>query len=174
MIWIKCLLIVILVIILYQDFRFKAVSWIFFPVGFIFTMYHAISLNSSIELLINLSVNVAFLLFQVVIIFLFSWFKYKKRVNIFKSVFGLGDLLFLVMILPLFSPLNFVLFFLGSIVFSLLVYLGIKSLKLYKSERVPLAGLQSMYLIIVLISQFLFKFNLYNDFAIINKLNILQ
>ena len=173
MVYIKSLLLLILLMILYQDLRYQAVSWIFFLLGFALILYNSIAESKGIDLLIHISINTFFVLFQMCIIYLFSWVKFKRRKNIFKSVFGLGDLLFLIMVIPLFSPFKFVVFFLCSSLFTLLTYLLLKALKLYKKERVPLAGLQSLFLIFVLISQFFIKFNFYNDFLIIDKLNIL-
>ena len=170
MLYFKILLLVILLFIIYQDFRFQAVSWIFFLIGFVFTITLSVKVNSLSDLFFNLSINALFVLFQISIIYLFSWIKYKERRNIFKSVFGFGDLLFLIMIIPLFSPLNFIVFFIASIIFSLLVYSIINRLRIYKKQRVPLAGLQSLFLSIVIISQIFIKFSLYNDYIILEHI----
>lgn len=170
MLLLKITLILILFLILYQDFRFQAVSWIFFIIGFFLIIILSVKVNSLSNLFFNLSINALFILFQLSIIYFFSWFKYKKRRNIFKSVFGFGDLLFLIMIIPLFSPLNFIVFFIASIVFSLLVYSIINWLRIYKKQRVPLAGLQSLFLSIVIISQIFIKFSLYNDYIILEHI----
>ena len=168
MLYLKIGFLIILVFILYQDLRFQAVSWIFFLLGFIFTIILSVKENFFSDLLFNISISTLFILFQLCIIYLFSWFKYKKRVNIFKSVFGLGDLLFLVMVMPLFSSLNFVVFFIASVVFSLLVYIVISWLKIYKKQRIPLAGLQSLFLLIVITLQIFNKFSFYNDNVILD------
>ena len=152
--------------------RYQAVSWIFFPIGFIITFYILYINNNGINLFFSLAINSFFLLFQLGVIYLFTWFRFRQRTNIFKSSFGLGDLLFLIMLIPLFSPINYIAFFLGSIVFSLIIYLILKTFKIYKKEKIPLAGFQSLFLTFVLITQFFFKFNLYNDFLIIDKLNL--
>lgn len=167
MLYFKILLLLILVFIIYQDFRFQAVSWIFFVIGFAITLTVSVKENFLPDIFINTMFNALFILFQISIIYLFTWIKFKKKKNIFKSVFGLGDLLFLLMIIPLFSPLNFVIFFIASIIFTLFVYTILRSIKIYKKQRVPLAGLQSLFLFIVLISQIFIKFNLYNDYYIL-------
>ncbi len=171
MLYITILLLIVLLLISYQDFRFQAVSWILFLAGFGLILFNSVSENTLLNLFINASGNTILVFFQLGIIYLYSRFKLKKQ-NIFKSVFGFGDLLFLIMIIPLFSPLNFIVFFLCSVIFSLIGYFLLKAFKIYKNERVPLAGLQSLFLIIVLISQFFIKFNLYNDYLILDKLNL--
>ncbi|HAF29430.1 MAG TPA: hypothetical protein DCG75_10325 [Bacteroidales bacterium] len=167
MLYLKILLLLILVFILYQDLRYQAVSWIFFVVGLALTLIISIKENYLTDLIVNSTINFLFILFQLSVIYLFTWIKFKKKKNIFKSVFGLGDLLFLLMIIPLFSPLNFVIFFIASIIFTLFVYTILRSIKIYKKHRIPLAGLQSLFLFIVLISQIFSKFNLYNDYYIL-------
>jgi hypothetical protein len=167
MLYLKILLLLILVFILYQDLRYQAVSWIFFVVGLALTLIISIKENYLTDLIVNSTINFLFILFQLGVIYLFTWIKFKRRKNIFKSVFGLGDFLFLIMIIPLFSPLNFVMFFIASIIFTLFVYTILRSIKIYKKNRVPLAGLQSLFLFIVLISQIFSKFSLYNDYYIL-------
>lgn len=167
MILLKLFLIFVLIMIVYQDLRFQAVSWIFFVIGFALTLIMSIKENYLTDLLVNSTINSLFILFQLSIIYLFTWIKFKKRSNIFKSVFGLGDFLFLIMIIPLFSPLNFVVFFITSAIFTLFVYFILYWIKIYNKQRVPLAGLQSLFLFIVLISQIFSKFNLYNDYYIL-------
>lgn len=170
MLYLKILLIVVLLFIIYQDFRFQAVSWIFFLIGFVFNIFVAVKFNSIPNLFFNVSFIALFILFQLSIIYFFSWFKYKKRINIFESVFGFGDLLFLIMIIPLFSPLNFIVYFIASVMFSLLVYSILNLIGIYKKQRIPLAGLQSLFLLIVIISQIFIKFSLYNDYIILEHI----
>ncbi len=170
MLYIKIVLLIVLLIILYQDFRFQAVSWIFFLIGFVLTMWISVKVDYLPDIFLNVVINTLFVLFQLCIIYLFTWIKYKQRKNIFKSVFGFGDLLFLIMIIPLFSPLNFIVFFIASIIFSLLVYSIINWLRIYKKQRVPLAGLQSLFLLVVIISQIFIKFSLYNDYIILEHI----
>ena len=163
----KILLILLLLFISFQDFKYKAVWWIAFPIGFILSVllsYSEISLN---DLVFNTLFNLLFIAFQLGVIMLFSWIKFKQFKNIFTHVFGLGDLLFLVMICSLFSPFNFVLFYVLSLAFSLIFYLILKILKIYNDAKIPLAGLQSIFLVIAICIDFFSKFNFYNDYQIL-------
>ncbi len=167
MLVLKLGLLVILLLIFYQDLRFQAVSWIFFLLGFLINFFLAVKSLPFPDILLNMVIILLFIFFQLAIIYLFSWVKFKQRINIFSSVFGLGDLLFLIMILPVFSPLNFILFFIVSLVFTLLVFVALKEFNLLKIKKVPLAGLQSLFLFLVILSQIFIKFSFYNDYYIL-------
>jgi len=173
MILTKIIFILLLGLILFQDFRYQAVPWILFPIGLLISIYISITGGLKSEIFFNYSSNLLFIAFQLGIIYLFTWYKNRKRMNIFKSSFGLGDFLFFLMLVPLFSPINFMIFFLSSVLFSLMFYFLLKIIGLYTTEKVPLAGFQSLFLVCLLIVQFIIDFNLYNDFLIIDKLNLL-
>ena len=167
MITLKILIITVLFLICYQDIRFQAVSWIFFLIGFIIAFIISLKSITRYDLIINSVMIMLFIIFQLAVIYFFSWMKYKKRSNIFNTIFGLGDLLFLIMIVPLFSPLNYLLFFIISMALTLIMFALLKKFNLLKGPTIPLAGLQSLVLILVIISQFFIKFSLYNDYFIL-------
>jgi hypothetical protein len=93
-----------------------------------------------------------------------SW-KNKGFLNPFEHYFGLGDLMFYLAITPLFLLKNYVIYFIGSMLFSILLQLGLK--KRMKHETVPLAGFASL-LLVVLILKDLFL-NVYK-ITLINKI----
>lgn len=74
--------------------------------------------------------------------------KNKKFVNPLSSYIGLGDILFLVAIVPLFILKSYMLFFITGMIFSLLLYIIFK--KRLNFESIPLAGYLSAYLGILL------------------------
>jgi len=170
MIFLNVILILFLFIIVYQDFRYQAVSWIFFPAGFVLTFLISVKIAGYADILSNLLMNNLFIFFQLGVIFLYFRIRFKNTLNIFKNVIGIGDILFLIMISPLFSIINFIFFFIVSLLFTLIVFIVLKALKIYKNSRVPLAGLQSLFLIIVLVIQIFSKFNLLNDFEFIDRI----
>lgn len=167
---VRILFILLLLFITLQDFRYKAISWILFPMGFIASIsipYFEIPFS---DLLFNSMINLLFIAFQMTVILVFSWIKFRGIKNIFSQIFGLGDLLFLIMICPLFSPVNFVFFYILSLTFSLFIYLVIKYLNFYNHTKIPLAGLQSFFLAILLISNFFIRFSLSNDYMLFDYL----
>jgi hypothetical protein len=75
--------------------------------------------------------------------------KSKKFLNPFQHYFGLGDLLFYTAITPLFLLRNYILFFILSLLFAILMQFGLK--KFIKEETVPLAGFSALFLIIMIL-----------------------
>ncbi|WP_278008956.1 hypothetical protein [Flavobacterium gyeonganense] len=82
--------------------------------------------------------------------------KSKKFLNPFEHYFGLGDLLFYVAITPLFLLKNYILYFILSMLFAILMQLGLK--KFIKEETVPLAGFSALFLFIILLKDSLIDF----------------
>ena len=77
-----------------------------------------------------------------------AYFSIKKRqwVNPFQKMMGLGDVLFLLGVIPLFSFRNYIIFFVMGMLFSLLLFLVFKS-KYQVDETIPLAGYLSVFII---------------------------
>src|SRR5690606_7363175 len=69
------------------------------------------------------------------------------------------------------SPINFVVFFIGSIFLITLIYGGVMLFRKQKNTLIPLAGAMSLVLIaVLLVQQFTTSFHLYQDLFIINEL----
>ncbi|MFL0087779.1 hypothetical protein V2550_03800 [Tenacibaculum maritimum] len=84
--------------------------------------------------------------------------------ELFWGGIALGDVVFLIAVIPLFNFINYALFYVFGMVFSLIFHLGITVIEknyLEKKETVPLAGYLSLFLIIVLILCRKFGFSLY-------------
>jgi len=75
--------------------------------------------------------------------------KSKKFLNPFEHYFGLGDLLFYVAVTPLFLLKNYILYFILSLIFAILMQFGLK--KIIREETVPLAGFAALFLFIILL-----------------------
>ena len=89
--------------------------------------------------------NCLFLSLTFGLMFLYISFKNKSFLNPFKNYFGLGDLLILVAVAPLFLLQQYILFFIVSMIFSILLHLSL--LRFLKEKTVPLAGYISLLLI---------------------------
>jgi hypothetical protein len=173
MLVLKILFIVLLLVIFYQDLKFQAVSWILFPIG-ILIGFLVLKAEYSIKLFsINLFINIGFISFQMLIILLYFRLKYKGFSGVFQKAFGIGDLLFFIMITPLFSPLNYIAFFIASMFFSLLIFILLTKMKLYKNSKIPLAGFQSIFLVIIICLGYFLNWNFYSDLYILTELNII-
>ena len=98
--------------------------------------------------------------------------KNKKIKNIINTYLGIGDVLFFITLTVAFSPVNFIAFYILSLIVTLLFYVFYNAILRNTSSQIPLAGMQSICLIIVLLySQFLKDFNFYNDDYLVGFLN---
>jgi len=133
----------------YQDMRFRAIYWISFPlmtILLIMCMPEHLQLR---ELLRNTISNLFILLIQ--IFFVSVWFSVKngRVINITDSHIGWGDLLFLISLAFYLSPGNYFLFYVSSLVLVLLISFP-SLIKGQNDVKIPLAGLQSLFLGILL------------------------
>ena len=135
-------LISLLGISFYQDWKYRAIHWIIFPLllitaGFLFW-------NSYMPLETVLF-NLVFLSVVIACLFLYISFKRGGLTNIFKSDLGLGDVLFLIAVAPLFVDRNYILFFITGMIISGVLHLILFANK--QSTKIPLAGYLALYLI---------------------------
>lgn len=86
--------------------------------------------------------------------------KTKEPMTAMKESIGLGDILFLLAVIPLFQFRNYILFIITGMIFSLLLFLGVRFFK--KMDTVPLAGYLSLFLIGILATDFFLFPNLLN------------
>lgn len=134
-------IVVFLFLVFLQDIKYRAIHvglpLLIFLIGF-YLFY--IDGNESIIILKTL----AFLLITFFGLYVYLFLKYKRLINPFKSI-GLGDFLFFIAVIPYFSTLNYILYFVSGMIFSIFSFLIIKSIS--KTELVPLAGLLALYMI---------------------------
>lgn len=141
----RAILILILMGMGIQDFKFRAISWYLFPllVAALLVMNRSFSLNDCF-------INFGFI--ALVFVLLTGWFSIKEgsMVNLTERHLGIGDILFLLCLAFFFSPINFFLFYLCSL---LLIAVGTGLyLLIAKPENftIPLAGLQAFVFIALL------------------------
>lgn len=139
--------IVLLALVAWQDFRFRAVTWVFFPLLFILSFTNTAFELGYAEAFFAWSINTAFLVFNLLFVFLYLSISRRSVVNFTGEFFGWGDILFLVAVGALVSPANFIIFFIASLF--LVVILALLFSKLRNS--IPLAGLQAIFLLPVFI-----------------------
>jgi len=104
-----------------------------------------------------IAINSGFLLFTFSVLIAYMGLKNKAFINPFKNYFGLGDLLFYLAITPFFILANYILFFILSMIFSIIVFFIFR--KIINKESIPLAGYASILLIIVLGKDLLFNYH---------------
>jgi len=105
--------------------------------------------------------------------YLYFALKDKIRSALTKKI-GLGDLFFIIAICFLIPPLTFIVFYILSLILSLLLYgltYFIFKQAIFTGKAIPLAGLQSFFLFIFIITLVILgNLNLNIDNFILNKL----
>jgi hypothetical protein len=103
-----------------------------------------------------IAINCGLFLFIFLVLIAYMSIKNKAFLNPFKNYFGMGDLLFYLAITPFFLLSNYVLFFIISMIFSIVIFLIFK--KIMHKESIPLAGYASILLILFLGKDLLFNY----------------
>lgn len=135
------------VLIAFQDFRERMVSWILFPLlGIVLGglyLTHVPFAQYYPFVLVNM------MLISLVIFILFLYTKYVAKQRFLNVSFGLGDLLFFYALALGFPTLTFLVLFALSMLFALGTTLLWNSTR--KMQTVPLAGLMGVFLSLVLL-----------------------
>lgn len=166
----KITLIICLVWMFYQDIRFRAIYWLSFPLLLVLLVTASNNTTGLAEILNNTVFNLLILIIQFVFVSAGLSLKYKRMVNITTDHIGWGDLLFLLVITVYFSPANYFLFYVSSLIAVLLVSLpGL--INATKEFKIPLAGLQAIFLAMILLLNWMGVIpSLTNDNWIIDRL----
>ncbi|HVD97204.1 MAG TPA: hypothetical protein VNB90_03295 [Cytophagaceae bacterium] len=141
-----CLFLLLLTWLLVDDFKYRAVRWWLFPL--------LIALAPAIEYynlkFKDIVFNGCFVLIQLAMLSIYFSIKERKFTNITHRYLGWGDILFWIILCLLLSPLNFVLFFLFSMIIVTFVFSLWKFFNVQPDQpTIPLAGIQAMALLIV-------------------------
>lgn len=153
----EIIFLLILGILFYQDIKERKVSvWVLIS-GFVVGGINHFSLQDSSVFFITIAINLLFIC--VIFGVLWGYAKFKMKQALF-DVFGLGDLLFFVLLAISLPTISFLLLFVFSLIFSLSIFLLLK--KRFTEKTVPLAGLQSLFLgLIIIINKLTNNIDLY-------------
>ncbi|WP_256014118.1 hypothetical protein [Desertivirga xinjiangensis] len=134
----------ILLAITLQDIRSRLVYAFWFPLLIVFFIVNHVLKNQVLaELAQTAGANICFLMSQFLLLKLYFSIKWAVRMELTEDLIGWGDILFLISIAFYFSTLNFVLFYLTSLIIVLLIWLSWSLLTNARSSQIPLAGLQA-------------------------------
>jgi hypothetical protein len=149
----------------YEDFRYRAVSWILFPVlaflGFLFSIY----MNSPVQTILgNALINTFIIITQLALLKLF-FILCRPADAALSGKIGEGDIYLIGATVFFFSPVNFILFLVSSLIFTLVAHLLFAKASLYTTsvKTIPLAGFQSFFIILCITYGLIFKLNLTDD-----------
>jgi hypothetical protein len=145
MVLVKIAILALLALIFFQDIRSRSVLWVLFPVLVVLLMIlnfaqHRLFADARYTVLIN----IGFLSLQFLIVSAYFSIKNGHWINITADLLGWGDILFLLSIAFYLSVLNFLLFYIVSLVGVLLSWLAWLALSPGKDKHIPLAGLQAL------------------------------
>jgi hypothetical protein len=138
------IILVVLFIAFVQDWKFRAISWTVFPLLFGATVTLFFINEQPWQIL---CLNLLFIALVFTTLFFYVAIKRKKFVNLFRTDLGVGDVLFLIGVAPLFWMQNFILFFITGMFFAAIFQLLVNRWK--PSPTIPLAGYLSLYLIVL-------------------------
>jgi hypothetical protein len=155
----------------YQDFKFRGIYWWLFPLLLFLFVLDALLHFTFAGTLSSAGANLLFLSAQVLFLSAYVSLRNRKLTNIFKGYFGLGDLLFLLCLSFCFSFLNYIAFYLLSLMLVILLTLVFNGRSGDKGKKIPLAGYQALFLILLLgIGFFIKGFDLRSDTLLLNLL----
>lgn len=136
------LLSVILVVLFIQDIKYRLVHIGILVLLFIISIVYWYV--NSLEI-IPLLYNFTFITINLISLKLYTLMTKKEKTEDLIYGLGLGDILFFIAITPLFSTLNYILFFITGLLLSMLIHLLVSLQN--KNRLIPLAGYLSIYLI---------------------------
>lgn len=137
-----------LLIIVYQDFKQRSISWWTVPFLLMVGVIQSLYFNHWQQVLQYFFANCLFVIFQYLVLTIYFSIKEKQLIQITDRWIGLGDWLFFVGLATLFSTVHFVIFFIGSTIVVLVVFLVLKLFFLKKLQTIPLAGGMSLVYIL--------------------------
>ncbi len=133
-----------LLFLFYQDLRYRAVYWLIFPVLVLLLVAFTLTKSISGSFLLNSGLNLGFVFVQLLLLSLYFSIRNKRWVDITREYLGWGDVLFLICIAFYLSPLNYLLFYICSLLLVLLVSAASIWKRGAGEYKIPLAGLQAL------------------------------
>lgn len=152
----KTFLIAGLSIILYQDYKDRAVWWFLFP--FFAAIAGLLHFKESLSWMFLRSIIFNLAAVTAIFTFAFLYARYKMKVNFLQEAVGAGDILFFLGLTGAFPSGTFVVILVFSMIFSLVLHSFIPGKQ--HNQTVPLAGYASLFLICVFMSSW---FGLYEN-----------
>lgn len=140
--------------VFFQDWKCRRIH-VALPLLIFFFSFYLIQIDSKIMFPI-IAFNFLFFIVTLSLLTIYMSLKNKRFMNPFQNYFGLGDLLFYIAITPLFLVRTYVFFFILSMLFAIVLQIGLK--KKMNESTVPLAGFSSLLLFIIVIKDLTLHF----------------
>ncbi|KAA3641108.1 MAG: hypothetical protein DWQ02_01060 [Bacteroidetes bacterium] len=148
----------------FQDFKSRKIDlWLLIVMGFLVLI--CAGLNNDLKTtLTQTGINLGFLAIQLLLVSLYFSMKAGGFVNIADKYLGWGDIVFLVLITPLFSPLNFLYYYSAALFITLTFSFIYFMISPKPDKKIPLISGLSLTLVLVLVLSKFLSYNLYTDF----------
>ncbi len=154
-----------LIPLIYEDFKYRAIHWLWIAALLFLVIFY---FSFRVEAVL---VNLFFISIQLIGISLYFSLKKRRFINIIDRYLGIGDIVFFIPLIFLFSPINFLIFFITSIFLTLIVFLVLQSNNLIQQATIPLAGCLSLFLLVLIPLSQIYGFDLQNDLWFLTILN---
>jgi hypothetical protein len=149
--FLKVFILITLLLIFIQDWKNRAVYWFLFPLLAASLLFLNYLTHTGAEGIWQPTViNIGFLVLQLLLVTAYFSIKAKRPVNITRNLLGLGDILFLLSITFYLSVLNFLFFYIVSLVCVLLFWMLHQLIVSKKDKQIPLAGIQALLFTVLL------------------------
>ncbi len=169
MLLIKIAALLILLLIFLQDILSRSVYWFLFPLLVLTLFVIRLQVQSLAVIAPLIGINLGFLTLQFLLLTVYFSLKNRKWVNITERLLGPGDLLSLGAISSYLSVLNYLFFYIASLLLVLSFWLIWQQLSRKKDSHIPLAGLQSLLFAVLLCAGWwLFPVRLVDDTWVLN------
>ncbi|MGF7073856.1 hypothetical protein ABIC84_001794 [Mucilaginibacter sp. 3215] len=162
----KLIILTVLGALAVQDFKSRSVYWFWMPVlALTFIGLNSFRVGNMTDYWWPVLCNLDFIALQLIILSAYYSLRKKQFINITERLLGWGDILFLISIAFYLSALNFVFFYVTSLIAVLFCW-GVWRLISGKADRfIPLAGFHAVFLLFILVGDwFCFHVNVTDDF----------
>ncbi|MFP9119332.1 hypothetical protein ACLI08_16205 [Flavobacterium sp. RNTU_13] len=132
----------------FQDLRYREIN-IALPIILFISGYYLLYKKIGQTAFYIGSYNLILFLVIFLCMVIYMVIKMKSLVNPFQNYFGLGDLLFYIAVTPLFFLSGYLMFFIASMVFTVVCYFAFK--KYIAKDSIPLAGFSSALLFVLVV-----------------------
>lgn len=139
--------------VFYQDLKERKVTILLLLLllalgGFLHSQFHMFEI-----FMIHIGINIAVIGFILLILWLYTRWVMKKRLF---EAFGLGDLVFFLILAVSFPIPTFLIVFSSSLVFAFIIFMVLKPS--LKEQTIPLAGFQALFVLLMMTSNLIFNF----------------
>ena len=164
---VRLIILVLLAVVLFQDLKSRSVLWVIFPLlSIVLIINRILQHETNGTIVVATGYNLIFLFLQLILLTLYFSARNKKWINITEGMLGWGDILFLAVIAVYCSTLNFILFYIVSLILVVMIWMALQVFS-QTSRQVPLAGLQAaMFTLLLVTDWFWMHLNINSDFWI--------